>query len=108
MIAPGPPVIASVCRTTSPSATRSSPEASASRCASVTAVKETKWIRLRASFIRVPAPTGPACTVFDAISDSAFSASAYASSDPPTIIASVPSAAPMGPPLTGASSSRTP
>jgi hypothetical protein len=32
---------------------RSSPDASASRCASVTAVKATKWMRLRASFIRV-------------------------------------------------------
>ena len=40
MIAPGPPVIASVCRTTSPSATRSSPAASASRCASVAAVND--------------------------------------------------------------------
>ena len=42
----------------------------------VTAVNETKCSRLRASFIRVPAPTGPACTVFEAISDSAFFASA--------------------------------
>ena len=50
MIAPGPPVIASVCRTTSPSATRSSPAASASRCASVAAVNATKCIMLRASF----------------------------------------------------------
>ena len=108
MIAPGPPVIASVCRTTSPSASRSSPEASASRCASVTAVKATKWIRLRASFIRVPAPSGPACTTFDPIRASTGPATSYAASEPPTMIARVPSAAPIGPPLTGASRTRTP
>ncbi|COV74697.1 Uncharacterised protein [Mycobacterium tuberculosis] len=37
MIAPAPPVNESLCRTTFPSATRSKPQASASRCASAAA-----------------------------------------------------------------------
>ena len=65
MIAPGPPVIASVCRTTLPSSTRSRPAASARRCASVAAVNATKCIRLRASLNFVPAPIGPAWVTSD-------------------------------------------
>jgi hypothetical protein len=108
MIAPGPPVIASVCPITSPSAARSSPDASASRCPSVTAVKATKWIRLRASFILVPAPSGPACTTFEPIRPRTRAATAYADSSPPTMITSDRSDASIGPPLTGASRTRTP
>src|SRR5690606_26123393 len=103
MIAPGPPVIVSVWRTTSPSALRSRPAASASRCASVAAVKATKCSMLRASLNFVPAPTGPACTTFDPITRSAGAARSKACSSAPTMIASVPSAAPIGPPDTGAS-----
>ena len=62
MTAPAPPVMASVCRTTRPSLAMSMPAASASREASAAAVKEMKCSRLRASFIRVPAPTSPAWT----------------------------------------------
>ena len=60
--APAPPVMASVWRTTRPSLVMSMPAASASREASAVAVNEMKCRRLRASFIRVPAPTSPACT----------------------------------------------
>ena len=74
----------------------------------MTAVNATKCIRLRASFILVPAPIGPACTTLEPIASSAGRAAANASSDPPTMIASVPSAAPIAPPLTGASSTFTP
>ncbi|SKT46165.1 Uncharacterised protein [Mycobacteroides abscessus subsp. abscessus] len=60
MMAPGPPVMASVCRTTLPRSVMSNPQLSAKRCASPAAVKATKCRRLRASFIRVPAPGAPA------------------------------------------------
>ena len=60
MIAPGPLVSASVCRTTRPSACRSSPAASASFMASHAAAYEVNVNMLRASFIRVPAPGSPA------------------------------------------------
>ena len=70
MIAPGPPVIASVCRTILPSSIRSMPAASARRWASAAAVKATKCSRLRASFARVPEPTGPRSTTCEPISAS--------------------------------------
>src|SRR5439155_1196484 len=63
MIAEAPPVIASECRTTCESARRSIPAASASRSASPTPAYITKCVRLRASFMRVPVPIGPACTI---------------------------------------------
>ncbi len=62
MIAPGPPVTESLCRTTRASFRRSSPAASARRWASPAAVKAVKCMRLRASLVRVPVPAGPMCT----------------------------------------------
>ena len=66
MIAPGPPLCASLCRTTRPSFCRSIPAASASLDASQAAAKPMKVNMLRASFIRVPAPGSPARTTSEA------------------------------------------
>ena len=108
MIAPAPPVTASECRTTLPSLVMSMPAASASRAASVVAVNEMKWRRLRASFIRVPAPTsGPAWTSMSAVSANGSFSFSYASRGPPTMMARRPDAAPIAPPEIGASSSVT-
>ena len=65
-MAPGPLVSASVCRTTRPSACRSSPAASASFMASQAAAYDVNVNMLRASFIRVPAPGVPAWITSDA------------------------------------------
>lgn len=86
----------------------SRPAASASRCASVAAVNEMKWSRLRASFIRVPAPTSPAWTTSSANRPNGSRTAANASSGPPTITARRPCWAPGAPPLTGASIRWTP
>ena len=101
--APAPPVMASVWRTTRPSAATSIPAASARREASAVAANEMKCSRFRANFMRVPAPTSPACTGSAAQSAKAGSQASYTSRGPPTITASSPFSAPGAPPDTGAS-----
>ena len=108
MIDPGPPVTESECRTTRPIPDRSIPAASASVCASAAAVKATKWSRFRASFAVVPAPASPKRITRSAMWPNGSRTRASASSSPPTMIASRPSAAPMNPPDTGASSRWSP
>src|SRR5699024_8928752 len=98
IMAPAPPVIASVWRTTRPSLVMSIPAASASRDASDAAVKEMKCSRLRASFICVPAPTSPAWTGIAAQSPRTGLIASYTSLGPPTITASSHCSAPGAPP----------
>ena len=65
-------------------------------------------MRLRASLARVPAPTGPRCTTSVAHFEKGSRQRSTASPVPPTMTASEPSWAPMGPPETGASTTSTP
>ncbi len=103
MIAPGPPVSASVWRTTRPSAWTSSPACSASFIASQAAAYEVKVNMLRASFIRVPAPGAPAWMTIEAHCLKAGLIRSYTERSAPTMVAISPFSAAPAPPLTGAS-----
>ena len=55
-----------------------------------------------------PEPAGPTCTIVLPTASSTGSAASKSAGSPPTMIDRLPSTAPASPPLTGASSTRSP
>jgi hypothetical protein len=81
----------------------STPAACPMRSASAATARCVATSRLFTSFATCPAPGPPTGMIFAAMRSSTGRARSIAAASPPSIIASVPAAAPAGPPETGAS-----